>query len=193
MSGALLRNLLLLLVLIVLVAAHWALPSDQTKRNFYFMPNMVDSPAYEAQAPTPFVDTEFSIDLRPPDGSVARGHEDLLFEPTSEDALRAGQELENPIAADDAAAVARGAVVFQNFCVTCHGGTGGGDGPVAKKGVPPPPSIVAGRALEMADGQMYHIISFGQGNMASYASQVERNDRWRVIKYVRQLQGEATP
>jgi mono/diheme cytochrome c family protein len=63
---------------------------------------------------------------------------------------------------------------------------------VTKQGVPPPPSLLAERALRMADGQMYHIITFGQGNMAAYASQVEREDRWRVINYVRELQKEAT-
>jgi hypothetical protein len=40
----------------------------------------------------------------------------------------------------------------------------------------------------MADGQMLHVISNGQGNMASYTSQVERADRWRAILHVRRLQ-----
>ena len=43
-------------------------------------------------------------------------------------------------------------------------------------------------AINMADGQMFHVISTGQGNMASYASQVEREDRWRAILHVRRLQ-----
>ena len=65
---------------------------------------------------------------------------------------------------------------------------------MAKLGVPPPPSLLGESALQMADGRMYHIITFGQGNMAAYAAQVERDDRWRVISYVRQLQQqEATP
>jgi mono/diheme cytochrome c family protein len=40
----------------------------------------------------------------------------------------------------------------------------------------------------MRDGQMFHVISMGQGNMAAYASQVERQDRWKVIGYLRTLQ-----
>ena len=43
----------------------------------------------------------------------------------------------------------------------------------------------------MPDGQMFHVLTFGQGNMAAYAAQVERDDRWRVIAYIRQLQGQA--
>lgn len=189
MSGALLRNLLLAVLLVVLVAAHWAVPSDQTKRNFHFVPNMVDSLAHEAQAAAR---VDFALDLRPPEGSVARGYEPLLYDSSPEGAVLAGLELENPIPVDDSEAAARGAFVFSTFCVTCHGPQGLGDGPVTKQGVPPPPSLLAERALRMADGQMYHIITFGQGNMAAYASQVEREDRWRVINYVRELQKEAT-
>ena len=43
-------------------------------------------------------------------------------------------------------------------------------------------------ALNMTEGQMYHVISLGQGNMASYASQVTRDDRWRAIIHIRRLQ-----
>jgi mono/diheme cytochrome c family protein len=197
MSVALLRNLSLTALLVLLVAAHWAVPSVQTQRNFHFMPDMVDSMAYETQAPPPLIDGEFAVDLRPPAGSVARGHQPLSYDPTPEGAALAGMELENPTLAGateggDSAAVERGAFVFSTFCVTCHGPQGLGDGPVTKQGVPPPPSLIAERALRMADGQMYHVITFGQGNMAAYASQVEREDRWRVINYVRRLQQEAT-
>ncbi len=191
MSGAVLRNLLLVVVLLLLVAAHWAVPSDPTQRNFHFFPNMVNSVAYEAQAPTPWFDGDFAIDLRPPAGSVARGHEPLLYDSSPEGAILAGVELVNPIPAEDAEAAVRGAFVFSTFCVVCHGPQGLGDGSVTKQGVPPPPSLLGERALQMADGQMYHIITFGQGNMAAYASQVERNDRWRAIRYVRQLQQKA--
>ncbi len=40
----------------------------------------------------------------------------------------------------------------------------------------------------MPDGQMYHLITLGQKNMASYATQVQRDDRWKVIRYIRTLQ-----
>jgi mono/diheme cytochrome c family protein len=57
--------------------------------------------------------------------------------------------------------------------------------------VPPPPSLVAGRALTLKDGQIFHILTYGQNNMASYASQIDREDRWRAILYVRSLQMRA--
>ena len=35
---------------------------------------------------------------------------------------------------------------------------------------------------------MFHVLSYGQANMPSYASQVDRDDRWKAILYVRALQ-----
>jgi mono/diheme cytochrome c family protein len=128
------------------------------------------------------------LDLRPPEGSVARGFLPFEYPATPEGALLAGRELQNPFAADDPEAAARGAEVFSNFCAVCHGGAGHGDGPVTRKGVPPPPNLLLEHSVDMPDGQMFHVISLGQANMASYASQVPRNDRWRAILHVRRLQ-----
>jgi len=102
--------------------------------------------------------------------------------------LLAGKELQNPLAIDDADATARGAFVFSTFCSTCHGAGGRGDGTVTTRGVPPPPSLLLEHAVNMTDGQMYHVISLGQANMASYSSQVERLDRWKAIRHIRALQ-----
>lgn len=65
--------------------------------------------------------------------------------------------------------------------------TGLGDGPVTKRGVPPPPSLLTENVINMKDGQLYFIISHGKGNMASYRSQVQRNDRWKVIQFLRTM------
>ncbi len=213
MSPATRVNVALALLLGLIVAAHWAVPSAPTQRNFHFFPDMVDSLAHEAQAPAPLLATGLAVDLRPPEGSVARGYLPLLYEATPEGAARAGIELRGPysaggamaegdtatnntVAADaaaaEAAAVERGGFVFATFCTTCHGAGGEGDGPVTQRGVPPPPSLLLPHALELADGQMYHITTFGQGNMAGYASQVERADRWNVISYIRTLQAAVT-
>ena len=47
--------------------------------------------------------------------------------------------------------------------------------------------------MQMKDGQLFHILTHGQNNMASYASQLSREDRWNVIVYVRSLQAAAKP
>ncbi|MCP3981188.1 MAG: cytochrome c [bacterium] len=179
---------LLALVLAALIGAHWLLLPDPSRRNWEFFPDMVESVAVDAQSPAAALDDGTQIDLRPVPGSVARGYSPFEYPATPEGAALAGQQLRNPFTADDADAVARGAVVYSNFCAVCHGGAGRGDGTVTRRGVPPPPDLHLDNAMQMTDGKMYHVITTGQGNMASYASQLERDDRWRVILHVRSLQ-----
>ena len=100
--------------------------------------------------------------------------------------MRAGAELANPFPPTDRTATNRGYEVFRNVCAPCHGVSGQGNGPVSTRGYPPPPSLLAENAVKMRDGQMFHVLSFGQGNMASYAAQISREDRWKAILYVRE-------
>jgi hypothetical protein len=57
---------------------------------------------------------------------------------------------------------------------------------------PQPPSLVADHAKGLPDGQLFHIISRGQGLMPSHAAQVLPADRWKVIQYLRSLQAQAS-
>jgi len=196
-TGSRILVIFLALVLASLVAAQWWILPDPDRRNYEFMPNMVESLARDAQTPALVLDDGTLVDPRVPPGSVARGHIPLPYPATPEGALLAGRELVNPLEVDDQAALRRGAFVYNNYCVMCHGLAGLGDGPVTKYGVPPPPSLLLENAVNMPDGQMYHVITMGQKNMASYASQIMREDRWKVIRFVRTLQqapaAEATP
>ena len=47
----------------------------------------------------------------------------------------------------------------------------------------------AARAKGYPDGRIVHVISRGQGIMPAHAAQVLPEDRWRVVLYVRALQG----
>jgi mono/diheme cytochrome c family protein len=115
----------------------------------------------------------------------------LHYQASPEDALRAGKELHNPLNAASARWRERGAFIFTNYCAVCHGPGGKGDGPVTLRGVPPPPSLLAEHAQQMKEGQLFHVLTYGQNNMASYASQLSRVDRWSVILHVRALQQQA--
>jgi mono/diheme cytochrome c family protein len=187
--GTRLINLGLALALAICVALILVSQPDVTRPNYEYLPEMAHSPAYSAFAANPnFADGKT---LRSPvPGTIPRGELPLPYQATPEDALRAGAELTNPYPATNPKTVDRGYVVFTNFCAPCHGVSGQGNGPVAARGFPPPPSLLAEHAVNMKDGQVFHLLSFGQGNMASYASQISREDRWKVILYVRSLQVE---
>ncbi len=191
MTGRVVLNGFLLLAVITSVGASWIFSSDPTRPNFEFLPQMAHSPRDKAFAPNPNFSDGTTLQ-RPEPGTIARGSMPLHYTATPQDALRAGEELKSPLDVSNVRARERGAFVFSNFCAVCHGGGGAGNGPVAQRGYPPPPSLLADHALKMKDGQLFHVLSYGQNNMPSYASQLSREDRWNVILYVRTMQASAT-
>ena len=44
------------------------------------------------------------------------------------------------------------------------------------------------RLVEMSDGELFYVITHGRNLMGPYASQVEVEDRWAIVAYVRALQ-----
>lgn len=185
-------NVFLLVALIISVSASWLLTPNPARPNFEFIPEMAHAPRYNAFAPNPNFRNGATLQ-RPEPGTIPRGWMPLHYAATPQDALRAGEELQSPITPGNERSRERGSFVFANFCAVCHGAGGAGNGPVAQRGYPPPPSLLAEHAQKMKDGQLFHILSYGQNNMPSYASQLSRDDRWNVIFYVRTLQAAVAP
>ena len=192
-------NLLLLVLFLASLGANWAMHPRPWQPNREFFPEMVRTPRYNAYAANPNFPDGKTLQT-PVAGTIARGHTPLHFTATPEDAIRAGEELRSPFQGNSssmgatdartAKAAERGATVFANFCQPCHGLSGKGDGLVVAKGYPAPPSLFADNARNIKDGQMFHILEYGQKNMPSYAAQISREDRWNVIAYIRSLQAQ---
>jgi mono/diheme cytochrome c family protein len=170
---------------------------DYTRPNLEILPDMKYTPAWTAYRRNTVFANGRTLQAPVP-GTIARGQMPLHFEATKVDALRAGEELINPYsAADDdlktlQTSVQRGSDTYRIFCVSCHGVTGMGDGPVAKRGFPPPPSLLTGNTLEMKDGQLFHILTYGgQTGMPDFAAQLSTERRWDVINFVRSMQEKA--
>ena len=192
-------NLALAFCVVLVFVAAAAVDVDHSRPNFEFLPEMKYSPAYDSFEKNPnFVDGRT---LQPPvAGTIARGEMPLHDAPTKEDAVRAGEELVNPYdltgEEEEArsrveASTRRGRDLYQIYCTCCHGPSGAGDGPVAQRGFPPPPSLLTGKSLQMRDGQLFHVLSYGQGSMSPFAAQLSPGQRWDVINYVRSIQQEA--
>lgn len=181
---------LLLAAIVLVLLLHLVAQPDVSRRSLQILPDMLDSVPYEAQGSNPNFEDLRNL-RQPAPGTAARGYPAFRYAATPEDALRAGAELANPFSTDDAGNLARGAFVYETFCQVCHGADGSGRTPVTARGVPPPPALSAEHAQTMKDGQMYHAITLGQGNMAPYAAQVARSDRWKVILHIRSLQQAA--
>ncbi|MEM1355545.1 MAG: cytochrome c [Planctomycetota bacterium] len=99
---------------------------------------------------------------------------------------------------------------YNNYCATCHGYDGLGNGATHRAastlaeqpGNPSNTNWVAPKNLIDAtytraggyeDGEMFNTISMGKNNMAGYSAQISVEDRWAIVAYVRAMQktGEA--
>lgn len=83
--------------------------------------------------------------------------------------------------------VARGEDRFHIFCTPCHDNTGGGEGLVVQRGFVKPPALYADHARGLSDGELFNVISHGQGNMPGYGSQIREEDRWAIVAFIRVL------
>lgn len=193
-------NTVLAVLLVAIVVVITLVGGDNSRPNFESFPEMKYTPAWEA-----FAASRQSLDgrtifrnghtMQPTvPGTIARGQMPLHYAATIEDAVRAGEELQNPysqVPEHLSASIERGGEVYRTFCVLCHGPQGTGDGPVPKRGFSPPPSLQTGKSVRMKDGQLFHILTYGQAAMAPFAAQLPREQRWDVINYVRELQSKA--
>ncbi len=193
-------NLLLAGLFALLVVLNFAIVPRSEQRGTEFLPEMIQPVAAESYAGTTALPNGQVLQA-PPAGTISRGRNPLTtaslesvayrLEPGPEGAATAAARLTNPLLLESDTDVDRGREVYAAFCQLCHGAGGLGDGLVAGRGFPAPPSLLASEARSMADGQLFHVISMGQGNMPAHRSQLDPVDRWRAVLWVRHLQASA--
>jgi hypothetical protein len=83
----------------------------------------------------------------------------------------------------------RGQQRYNIYCSPCHDRAGEGKGIVAIR-TPSwqPTNLQEDRQKQMADGEIFSIISQGRRSMPAYRFQVPADDRWAIVAYVRALQ-----
>jgi mono/diheme cytochrome c family protein len=173
-----------------IVGAGFALAQRDGQRNWRYFPDMAKSVAYRGQTPNPFLASGQPL-LAPVAGTIPRGVQLLAEDPTVHGYVQAGLELHSPFDADHPADMQRARAVFETYCMVCHGPKAEGDGLAVQHGFPRPPSLLFGKALNMEDGHIFHLVTNGFRKMPSYAAQIEPRDRWLAIAYVRSLQENA--
>lgn len=82
----------------------------------------------------------------------------------------------------------RGRERFNIYCAPCHSRAGDGDGMIARRGFPAPPSYHTDRLRKAPDSHFYQVISDGYGVMYPYADRITPHDRWAIVAYIRALQ-----
>lgn len=83
---------------------------------------------------------------------------------------------------------------YDRLCAACHGGTGKGDGPAAAALTPRPRNHADGKHMNgLTDKYLFDIVKGGGASvgksplMPPWASQLNDQDIWNVIAYIRTL------
>jgi mono/diheme cytochrome c family protein len=92
--------------------------------------------------------------------------------------------VENPVELSDAV-VAEGRQLYVQYCTTCHGAGGEGDGKAGMVigGVA---NLKGGAYINLSEGHIFHVITHGKGRMGAHGSQISIDRRWKIVHYVKQ-------
>jgi mono/diheme cytochrome c family protein len=126
----------------------------------------------------------------PAPNTVSRNKNGYLPYRLGKDSLQfAASSLVSPLdTANNKAFLAEGKILYETYCDHCHGAKGEGDGKVADKyaGV----ANLKGDAIKgVSEGHIFHVITMGKGLMQPHGSQIRVEDRWKIARYVKALQG----
>jgi mono/diheme cytochrome c family protein len=150
----------------------------------YELQRMEVQPKYEAYEASPLFADGRAM-RTPPQGTIPR--EAVVGNPARETG-----ELNGALVADVQVPVtpellALGKLRFEIVCATCHGVLGNGDSMVADN-FPTriPPSLVA--LTDKPAGFFYRAATYGFGVMPSFAGELNNEERWAVVAYIKALQ-----
>jgi len=176
---------------ITLLLIFFMVGCDKKTPDWEYFPDMYDSPAREAQEFDPTAPNKVGGRL-PVEGTIPIEYTPYEFKGPNLDDPRV-KELRVPESIQlTEVNLKRGESQFQIYCYPCHGPQGEGNGPVIG---PPgggkfnysPNMNIHGTYAYLNDGQLYHVITNGNGQMPPYASMISEEDRWKIVIYVRRL------
>lgn len=134
----------------------------------------------------------------PPPNTVKRNPQGWLPYrlPNDTTGLRLANRLQSPLE-NTPEVVAQGKALYEMYCDHCHGAKGEGEGKVAqgvtvdgqqKSAYAGVPNYKADALKNITEGHIFHVITYGKNLMWPHGSQIEPIDRWKIARYVKELQ-----
>lgn len=180
------RNTILFCICILLLSA---CHRDNNNPGYVYLPDMDESRAYDTYSENPVF--EDGKTMQPPvEGTIARGKIPYPYKKENEnDVVLAGQHFKSPFEYTGEV-VEEGKILYNRFCLTCHGTLGDGKGNLFTSGKYPypPGNLLEEKHKNRPDGEIYHVITVGFGIMGAHGPQINQEDRWKIIAYIRELQ-----
>lgn len=154
-----------------------------------YMPDMQYSRAYEAYAANNLSKDRINYVPYPVDGTIRRGDLFPYTLPNDSTGYRLSAQVKNPLPPLTDAQLKEAGRLFNIYCAICHGEKMDAQGPLSTGGkVPAVANLTLKQYIDLPEGTMFHSITYGKGNMGSYAPQLTREERWMVVEYVKRRQ-----
>ena len=151
------------------------------------IPDMDRQPKIRPQTPSSFF-ADGRASRLPVEGTVARDS-DYLDAPINTGRITGTTNFvaNNPMQVTPQF-MARGQQRYQIYCAPCHSPLGDGNGITKSFGMAVVANLHDPRIVQMTDGELFWVITNGRNLMVPYASQIEIEDRWAIVAYLRALQ-----
>ena len=94
--------------------------------------------------------------------------------------------LKNPLTDKKTSAV-DGKKLFVQYCATCHGNEGLGNGPTSGSLNPKPQNLTSKEVQKQPDGAIFWKVSNGRGAMIAWKFTLSDKQRWQLVNYIREL------
>ena len=160
-----------------------------------YMPDMAYSRAIETYATTEALQKEgINYNAMPVAGTFARGDMNWQYPYANDSAgYINSKNVVNPLPKLDAKQYLEASRLYLIHCGICHGDKLDGNGPLWNGGSGPFPAAPRNLLTDpvvanMAEGTMFHSLTYGRNTMGSYASQLTTEQRWMVIHYIKEKQ-----
>jgi hypothetical protein len=172
-------------IFLILLFFHISCHRDNNNPGYVYLPDMDVSRAYDTYSENPVFEDGKTLQI-PVEGTIARGKIPYPYIKDDNDLIKAGKTIFNPLEYT-AENKEKGEILFNRFCIHCHGEKGDGQGYLFTSGkFPyPPANLTQEKTINRPDGEIYHIVTVGLGIMGAHGSQIRPDDRWKIIMYVR--------
>ncbi|WP_315818859.1 cytochrome c [Paraflavitalea speifideaquila] len=196
------KKLSIIVVLVALVV--WSCSDVRRTPGRVYMPDMAYSRAIETYSSLDTFHVQgINYTAMPVPGTIKRG--ELLPFPLTQDKTgdttnyALSKQIANPLANLSPAQFTEAERLYLVNCGICHGKALDGNGVLHKRSdgtdgpyIAAPAKLIGNPQYEnMPSGQMFYSVTYGKGQMGSYASQLSTTQRWMVIQYIKTKQAEA--
>jgi cytochrome c5 len=145
------------------------------------MVHMLDQPRLGPQRLEPFFKDSFGMRMPVPE-TVVRGSVPYTIKSEEDAGI-----LANPLPRTESV-LKQGRRVFDTHCAVCHGILGNGETTLTSAYGAKPANLVAQKIIDLPDGKIHHAIIMGKNAMPAYSADLNDDERWVAVHYVRVLQ-----